>query len=445
MKTVKRLTAAIVCVVMVLAFVPSDALAYDSSFSVQTSKSNVDVGEVFTVTVKLDSDKSRVGGLDFRLTYDSAKLEVTESSVGSTGAVLDETLSRPSSGTVMYTASAADYRNGDSLAAGALISVGFRVKSGASGALGLSLTIDEYYNEDASRNYTYSVKQASVSVISPLVFIDSSSYDLPKMSIDRPIKSKNVSGGVSGGLKPYTFTATGLPAGLTISSGGVISGTPTAMRAPGTATIKVADSSVPQKQQTITINFGEVTEYFPFDDVPDGAWYEAAVRYVYSHGLMNGTSGITFSPQVNFSRAMESRILYNHAGLPAVSGSSGFSDVDSGQWYSDAITWASHENIVTGLPNGTFKPFDNVTREQLAVMLYRYARSLGRLPSNTDDLSSFADGASVSDWAREAMEWAVGNGIISGKPGNKLDPRGYASRAEAAKMTMVFCRDVLGE
>ena len=136
MKTVKRLTAAIVCVVMVLAFVPSDALAYDSSFSVQKSKSNVDIGEVFTVTVKLDSDKSRVGGLDFRLTYDSAKLEVTETSIGSTGAVLDETLSRPSSGTVMYTASAADYRNGDSLAAGALISVGFRVKSAASLELG---------------------------------------------------------------------------------------------------------------------------------------------------------------------------------------------------------------------------------------------------------------------------------------------------------------------
>ena len=108
MKTVKRITATIVCVVMVLAFVPSDALAYDSSFSVQTSKSNVDIGEVFTVTVKLDSDKSRVGGLDFRLTYDSAKLEVTETSIGSTGAVLDETLSRPSSGTVMYTASAAE-------------------------------------------------------------------------------------------------------------------------------------------------------------------------------------------------------------------------------------------------------------------------------------------------------------------------------------------------
>ena len=178
-----------------------------------------------------------------------------------------------------------------------------------------------------------------------------------------------------------------------------------------------------------------ITVGLPFTDISRSAWYYNAVRYVYDAGLMNGTSATTFAPTATLTRSMTAQVLYNLAGTPAA-GASNFSDVASGAWYADAVAWASAQGVVTGYGNGTFGPNDPVTREQLAAMLYRYAQSIGASTAAQTDLAGYPDRDSVSDWAYEAMSWAVGAGIITGTDAGALNPLGYASRAEVATILM---------
>ena len=175
-----------------------------------------------------------------------------------------------------------------------------------------------------------------------------------------------------------------------------------------------------------------------FADVPSGAWYAEAVKYVTGQGLMNGTSANTFSPVLSMSRSMLVTVLYRLAGEPDA-GECSFTDVADGSWYTDAVAWAAANGIVTGTTETTFAPDTAITRESLAVILYRYAAMKEQAQGKAGDLTAFADGASVSDWAVDAMAWAVGQGILTGKSGNTLDPQGTATRAEVATILMRFC------
>ena len=157
------------------------------------------------------------------------------------------------------------------------------------------------------------------------------------------------------------------------------------------------------------------------------AWYHEDVDYVVEKGYMTGTSTTTFAPNSTLTRAMVVTILYRMAGSPAVSGTSGFSDVPSGKWYANAVTWAKNKGIATGYNSKTFGPEDPVTREQMVTFLYRYAGK----PSGSGSLSSFTDAGKVGSWALDAMKWAVGKGIIKGSEG-KIDPGGKATRAQFA-------------
>lgn len=168
----------------------------------------------------------------------------------------------------------------------------------------------------------------------------------------------------------------------------------------------------------------------PFVDVLIGDWYYNAVRFVSENGLMNGVGNGYFSPNMNLSRAMFAQILYNKAGQPSAVGSSAFNDVPIGAWYTDAVTWAATNDIVGGYGDGTFGPDDPITREQLAVMLWRYAGK--PVPPNL--LLNFTDADRVSDYALDALCWAVDQGIINGKGNGILDPKGVATRAEAAQI-----------
>ena len=181
----------------------------------------------------------------------------------------------------------------------------------------------------------------------------------------------------------------------------------------------------------------------PFTDVADDAWYKEAVDYVYANGLMSGTSATTFAPSTQLSRAMMVQILYNLEEQPVVTESAAFTDVAAGAWYADAVNWAAGEGIVSGYGNGRFGPDDLITREQMANMLYYYAQYKGYDVSASGELSSFTDGASTSSWAAEAVRWAVGSGLLSGKGGGVLDPQGTATRAEAASIFMRFARTVM--
>lgn len=172
-------------------------------------------------------------------------------------------------------------------------------------------------------------------------------------------------------------------------------------------------------------------------DVLVKAWYHDAVDYVVEHGIMTGTSATTFSPNTAMNRAMVAQILYNLEGQPTVTGESTFTDV-SGHWAIDAITWAQKTGVVTGYENNTFRPNQAVTREELAQVLYNYAQYKKITLPALGDLSKFPDGDKVSPWARTAMKWATGLGVINGYEDSTLEPGGDSTRAQAASILMNF-------
>lgn len=181
----------------------------------------------------------------------------------------------------------------------------------------------------------------------------------------------------------------------------------------------------------------EKSHELPFTDVADGDWFQAAVEYVYRQGIMAGTSATTFEPNTPLSRAMVAQILYNLEGQPTVTGESTFTDV-SGHWAIDAITWAQKTGVVTGYENNTFRPNQAVTREELAQVLYNYAQYKKITLPALGDLSKFPDGDKVSPWARTAMKWATGLGVINGYEDSTLEPGGDSTRAQAASILMNF-------
>ena len=199
---------------------------------------------------------------------------------------------------------------------------------------------------------------------------------------------------------------------------------------------------MPAGAVTVKAVFVPVGGGLPFTDVPAGAWYAEGVRYVYANGLMNGTSGTTFSPDIATSRAMIATILWRMAGSPAANFDMEFSDVPQGQWYTEAVRWAASEGIVNGYGNGLFGTSDPATREQFAAMLWRYAQKVGcdvHIGEDTNILS-YTDAADLSEYAVPAMQWAVGAGIINGTgDGSTLTPQGEATRAQTAVMLMRFC------
>ena len=193
--------------------------------------------------------------------------------------------------------------------------------------------------------------------------------------------------------------------------------------------------TMPNDSVVVTVTFEKKGE--PFYDVRPGDWFYDAVIWAYENGIMDGMDIGWFQPDGTVSRAMAVTVLYRMEGQPAVSGSSGFTDVVSGSWYDDAVTWASKNGIVLGVTEDTYRPNDPVTREQLAAILFRYADYKGYDTSASADLTGCADYAEVSAYAVPALRWACGCGIIDGSAG-KLDPRSGATRAQLATMLMRF-------
>ena len=182
---------------------------------------------------------------------------------------------------------------------------------------------------------------------------------------------------------------------------------------------------------------------WPFTDVTEGDdWFYDAVAYVYENGIMAGTGESTFAPYMELDRAMAAQLFYNLEGKPAVTGDSTFTDVTSGHWAVDAITWAAQNDIVAGIGGGLYDPDSNVTREQFAQMLYNYAKYKGYDLTATGDLSQFPDAGSISSWAEAALGWANGNGLINGHENGTIDPKGSTIRAQAASIMANFDQNV---
>lgn len=175
----------------------------------------------------------------------------------------------------------------------------------------------------------------------------------------------------------------------------------------------------------------------PFDDVKEGEWYYDYVVKANEAGLMTGLTSTHFGPNDKMSRAMVVTVLYRMAGSPNVSDTKIFPDVPTGQWYSKAVKWANQNKIVTGYENGQFGPNDNVTREQLATMIYRYQQNAaGKSTAEKDSLNAFPDKGNVSSFAKNSVQYCVAKGIITGSHGWLL-PVDEATRAECAKMLLV--------
>lgn len=193
---------------------------------------------------------------------------------------------------------------------------------------------------------------------------------------------------------------------------------------------------MPDQYVTVSGIFSVISSGLPFVDVNSGAWYYDAVSFVYNKGIMNGVTSTTFEPNSTITRGMVVTMLWRMAGEPYVSGGS-FSDVASGRYYSTAVAWAAKNGIVDGYSSTVFGVNDPVTREQFATILYRYAKYMGYSTTGSS-LTGYYDANSVSSWARDAMGWAVKNGIITGSGNSRLNPTGTASRAEVAQMFMSF-------
>ena len=205
---------------------------------------------------------------------------------------------------------------------------------------------------------------------------------------------------------------------------------------------------MPRRGVSVTAEFvliGEETEppALPFTDVSENAWYYEAVKYAYDNGLMNGASSSAFSPERTITRGQIVTILWRLSGGPVVNYLMNFSDVDPAAYYGEAVRWATSEGIVDGYGGGLFGPDDPITREQLAAILYRYARHESY--DNAKDgmaIQEYADYNQISGYALEAMDWAVNAGLINGTSETTLDPKGTATRAQAAAILMRFLENM---
>ena len=195
------------------------------------------------------------------------------------------------------------------------------------------------------------------------------------------------------------------------------------------------------KAHTIAASFREETgkaAWNPFTDVRESDWFYDSVKYAYGRSLMLGTSPSAFSPEASTERGMIVTVLWRMEGQPEAAGIHAFTDVGSGAYYADAVAWADGNGIVLGYGDGKFGPEDTITREQLAAILWRYAQYKGKDVGAGGTLERFTDAAAVSGYAQEAMRWATGQGILSGKGDGILDPMGQATRAETAAMLMRY-------
>lgn len=177
----------------------------------------------------------------------------------------------------------------------------------------------------------------------------------------------------------------------------------------------------------------------PFTDVPEDAWYIDGAEYVYANYIMNGTGETTFGPNTTVSRGMIVQILYNLVGNPDVEGDTDFTDVTDDYWSAKAIAWAVNNGVVNGFEDGTFRPDENMTREQMAAILQNFAYQMGLDISASGDLSNFTDIPEGEYWSRDALAWAYAEGLLAGTSDSTMDPAGQASRAQIAVIMMRFC------
>jgi len=208
----------------------------------------------------------------------------------------------------------------------------------------------------------------------------------------------------------------------------------------GSQPVRSGTSTAPSNESTEAPSGSSST---PFTDIKSTDWFYEAVKYAYENGLMIGTSSETFSPNATLTRGMVVTVLYRLMGSPDVSNlENPFGDVREDLWYTDAVTWAAANGIVSGYGNGLYGPDDNITREQLVMIIYNYQQYSGKIPQDVLMDREFSDWNEISDWAKNAVNRLTIQGIINGKPNNLFDPKGEATRAEFATILQRFLEGI---
>lgn len=258
----------------------------------------------------------------------------------------------------------------------------------------------------------------------PDVPVTSKIADVSVLKIDLPANNKNVNIVV-----PLNERNTGVVAIIVKDDGSeeivrkcTLSGSNLVVPLSGNATIKIIDKSI------------------DFADVSSNHWATDSVAFASSHGLFVGVGGNKFAPNANMSRSMLVTVLYNLENRPVSNGTIDFADVGSEDWYTEAMKWATTNKIVSGYGNGVFGPKNNVTREQIATIMYRYANAIGVETTEQGSITKFKDGGNTSSWARNAMSWAIGAKLFSGDGQGNLKPTDSATRAEVATILMSFVK-----
>lgn len=194
-------------------------------------------------------------------------------------------------------------------------------------------------------------------------------------------------------------------------------------------------TDIMQNYGSLNIEWFEYDPLIPYSDVSDNQWYYEVVKEAYNLGLMTGATDTLFKPTANMNRGMVAIVFHRMEGSEYVGYSNIFTDVSNNQYYTTAVMWAKQKGIISGYNSGLFKPLNNVTREEMATMIYRFAQYKGKNVSSSKDISYFNDYNKISSYAKKPLQWSVENGIMSGKDnGERLDPTGTATRAECAKM-----------
>lgn len=203
----------------------------------------------------------------------------------------------------------------------------------------------------------------------------------------------------------------------------------------GTANTETASGS--ETPAVLTANNGvsvQAEKNFPFTDVPSNHWARKPINYLYQNGIIAGVSATKFGPDYNVTRAQAVAMIWRAMGKPSNSGKNPFKDLKNGEYYVDAVLWASENGIVSGTSSNRFSPDDNITREQLVAIIYRLAKFVGMDVSNKASISSLKDAGRISSYAVEAVQWAVGSKLVNGYPDGTFRPLGNATRAEYSQV-----------
>ena len=408
----------LVLAICLLAMSGPAALAAGDSGAFVVSDAAGKAGETVTVTVSVENNPGIIAAA-MRINYDSDKLELV--------AVQDEKLM---TGTTTfsqnYTADPYYVSWNDALASentkvnGVLVTLTFRILEDCpdgTSEIGLTFRPGDVFNKDM-QNQSFTAVGGTVTIGTPS---NDGSGDTggSNNAGDTGNNSNtgdagNNTGSGDNGSAEGTGTGNGSGSGNAGNNGTTtVPGTP-AM--PGQAPVQPVKPATP--------------DYSAYRDLAAKVWYREYVEFMLEKGYMNGVAADRFDPNGNVSRAQLVTILYRAAGEPAVTGRVGFNDVEAGSWYDAAVTWSSFAGVVTGVGDNRFAPQQDITREQLAVMLYRYS---GSPVVRGEYLSGFSDANTISAYAKDAMNWAVEQGILTGADG-KLSPGATATRVQAAAM-----------